>query len=252
MKVIDRLHTGRLGVTVKNAGNGIIVAGKFIPDRIIIRTSWLLPATTVPFAMLIHIISGNSRDFPFFISEADYPGLEQLVFTVGLAVSGLVQMVFAYRMWQEYRRINPSKLLDLALCCGLFTGANLFIMSFADMYDHLALHIITASLVFQVGLLWAVISHFAIPNANRRGKNLRRLSIGLSITSYIVMTQAVVRAFSDLDDYGLEDDTIFTLDRIQEAIDVAAFAEYALFVGLILCLYSFEQDFIALSNSTEE
>ena len=66
------------------------------------------------------------------------------------------------------------------------------------------------------------------------------------------MTQAVVRAFSELDDYGLEDDTIFTLDRIQEAIDVAALAEYALFVGLILCLYSFEQDFIALSNSTEE
>jgi hypothetical protein len=66
------------------------------------------------------------------------------------------------------------------------------------------------------------------------------------------MNQAVVKAVSDLEQYGLEDDTIFTLDRIQDAIDVAAYAEYALFVGLILCLYSFEQDFLSLSGSVEE
>ena len=35
------------------------------------------------------------------------------------------------------------------------------------------------------------------------------------------MSQAIARAVAGLDDYGLEDDTIFTLDRIQYAIDIA-------------------------------
>ena len=107
-------------------------------------------------------------------------------------------------------------------------------------------------MVFQVGMVWAVVSHFAIPNANPRGKRIRRLSILVSVVSYVIMNNAVVRAINDLEEYGLDDDTIFTLDRIQHAIDVAAYAEYALFVGLILCLYSFEQDFIAVSKSIEE
>lgn len=252
MKVIDTIGLGVTGVAVRNASNGFIIGGKLIPDRLIIRTSWLLPTIVVPISMIIHVLAGNARDFPFFISEADYPGLERLIFTTGLAISGPIQMLFAYRMWFEYRKIKPSKLLTIALCCGLFTGANLFVMSFSDMYDHFVLHVITASMVFQVGMVWAVVSHFAIPNANLRGKRLRRLSILVSVVSYVIMNNAVVKAINDLEEYGLSDDTIFTLDRIQHAIDVAAYAEYALFVGLILCLYSFEQDFIALSKSVEK
>ena len=63
------------------------------------------------------------------------------------------------------------------------------------------------------------------------------------------MSQAIARAVAGLDEYGLEDDTIFTLDRIQYAIDVAAYAEYALFVALIMCLYSIEQDFSCVYQS---
>ncbi|MEC8541708.1 MAG: hypothetical protein VXY53_07710, partial [Candidatus Thermoplasmatota archaeon] len=100
--------------------------------------------------------------------------------------------------------------------------------------------------------VWAVISHLAIPSANPRGKRIRRLSILVSGASYFVMNQAIVKAVNGLDEYGLEDDTIFTLERIQDSIAVAAYAEYALFVGLILCLYSFEQDFLSLSESVKE
>ena len=71
-------------------------------------------------------------------------------------------------MWVEFSRIKSSKLLFIAMLCGLFTGGNLFVMSFANMYDHLALHVITASMVFQVGMVWAIVSHFAIPNANQK------------------------------------------------------------------------------------
>ena len=252
LNVIDINRLGVIGVAVPEIHGGVRIGRMFLADKVIIRTSWLLPSIVVPASMLIHMVVGNSRDFPFFISEADFPGLERYIFTIGLAISGLVQMLFAYRMWKEYRKVKPSKLLTVSLVCGLFTGSNLFVMSFANMYDHLIMHIITASMVFQVGMVWAVISHFAIPSANPRGKQIRRLSIIVSAASYFIMNQAVVKAVSDLDEYGLEDDTIFTLDRIQDAIDVAAYAEYALFVGLILCLYSFEQDFLSLSGSVEE
>ena len=242
----------RVGVAVHNARNGVTIGGRLVTDKLIIRISWLLPAIVVPVSMLIHLVVGNSRDFPFFISEADFPGIERFIFTAGLAISGLFQMLFAYRMWHEYRKIKPGKLLNLAMVCGLFTGANLFVMSFANMYDHLIIHVITASVVFQVGMIWAIVSHFAMPSANKRGKIIRRTSILLCIASYYVMTKAVASAIGGLDSYDLEDDTILTLDKIQGAIDVAAYAEFALFVCLILCLYSFEQDFLALSESIEE
>ena len=80
---------------MKHAENGVLFGSIYVPDEIIVRTSWLLPATAVPLAMVIHLLSGNSRDFPFFISEADFPGVERWVFTIGLAISGLMQMIFA-------------------------------------------------------------------------------------------------------------------------------------------------------------
>ena len=77
---------------------GYKIGNTYISDEFTVRISWLLPATIAPLAMVIHLLNGNSRDFPFFISEADYPGVERWVFTIGLALSGLFQMIFAYRM----------------------------------------------------------------------------------------------------------------------------------------------------------
>ena len=237
---------------MKNTEHGFMIGNTCLSDEITVRVSWLLPATVVPLAMVIHLLNGNSRDFPFFISEADYPGVERYVFTIGLAISGLMQMFFAYRMWHRMRSNNRPQMLFFTMLCGFFTGINLFIMSFANMYNHLALHVLTASFVFQGGMIWAIMAHFAMPNANQNGKKLRIFGIFLSIISYFVMSQAIVRAITDLDEFGLEDDTIFTLDKIQHAVDIAAYAEYALFVGLILCLYSFEHDLLGFNNISEE
>ena len=162
---------------MKYEGNGILFGSIHVPDELIVRTCWLLPATIVPLSMVIHLLSGNSRDFPFFISEADYPGVERWVFTVGLAISGLLQMLFAYRVWYKYKLQKSTKLLFLFLICGLFVGANLFIMSFANMYDHLKLHVLTASIVFQLGIVWASLSHFALPGKNKPGKKIRICAI---------------------------------------------------------------------------
>ena len=82
------------------------------------------PEVTVPLAMVIHLLNGNSRDFPIFISEADYPGVERWVFTIGLALSGIIQMVFAYRMWLQTKNVGRRKLVHFSLLCGLVTGGN--------------------------------------------------------------------------------------------------------------------------------
>ncbi len=223
--------------------NGLIVGSLHITDFNIARMSWLLPAITIPLAMIVHLLSGNARDFPIFISESDYPGLERLIFTTGLFLAGIIQIVFACRMWATMKLNGRKKLMILTLMCGLFTGTNLMIMSFADMYDHLTLHIITASNVFQGGILWALLAHISLPNANPKGRKVRIWGMIISLVSYIVMTQSVIRAVKDLEKYGLEQDTILTLNSIQSAIDVAAIAEYGLFIGLITALYSFEFDF---------
>ena len=65
------------------------------------------------------------------------------------------------------------------------------------------------------------------------------------------MTQSIIRAVKDLEKYGLEQDTIFTLNSIQSAIDVAAIAEYGLFIGLVVALYSFEFDFKESSDASK-
>lgn len=231
--------------------DGIMIGSIRLRDLDIARISWLLPAITVPVAMIVHILLGNARTFPIFISEADYPGLERWIFTIGLCVTGLMQMIFAFRMWTTMRNNKRKKLMLLTLLCGIFTGGNLVIMSFADMYDHLALHVVTASNVFQGGMLWALLAHFSLPNANKKGRKVRVWGMLISLISYIVMTQSVIRAVKGLEKYGLEQDTIFTLNSIQSAIDVAAIAEYGLFVGLILALYSFEFDFRERSEELE-
>jgi hypothetical protein len=231
------------GIGLENLENGIRIGSTEIQDVTIARMGWMIPAITAPLAMLIHQISGHSRDFPFFISESDYPGFERWIFTIGLCSAGLIQMLFAYRMWHSMRDDGRRKLMHSTLACGLFTGINLTIMSLANMYDHLALHVITASNVFEFGMLWALLAHISLPKANARGIKMRYWGMGIALTSYIIMTQSVIRAVKGLDKYGLEGDTILTLNSIQDAVDVAAFAEYGLFIGLILALYSFESDF---------
>ena len=156
--------------------------------------------------MVVHILSGNARTFPIFISESDYPGLERWIFTIGLCCAGIVQMLFAYRMWYLMKDEGRRKLMHLTLICGLFTGGNLVIMSFADMYDHLALHVLTASNVFQGGMLWALLAHLSLPNANQKGKKIRIWAMVVSLISFIIMTQSIIRAVNDLEKFGLEQD----------------------------------------------
>ena len=81
------------------------------------------------------------------------------IVTDGICLPCVVQVQF-----------KTNKITVLFLMCGLCVGANLFIMSFANMYDHLKLHVLTASIVFQLGIVWAILSHFALPGKNKPRK----------------------------------------------------------------------------------
>ena len=183
---------------MKNVENGVVFGSKHVPDELIVRMSWLLPATIVPLSMVIHLLSGNSRDFPFFISEADFPGIERWVFTTGLAISGLIQILFAYRVWYRYKGTESPRLLFVFLLCGIFVGSNLFVMAFANMYDHLKLHVATASIVFQLGIVWAMLSHFVIWKQQTREKTANLCHLNLYYFLYCHVTSSGKEQLQDL------------------------------------------------------
>ena len=61
---------------------------------VVAQASWMVTGGAVALAMLIHLLNGP-RAIPFFISEADHQGLQDHVFTVGLTLAGLLQMMYA-------------------------------------------------------------------------------------------------------------------------------------------------------------
>ena len=70
------------------------------------RASYVVPSVTIVLAMLLHGVAGP-RAVPFFISEADYTGLDGLVFTVGLTLGGLVQMTYAWHLYHTLEVQRP-------------------------------------------------------------------------------------------------------------------------------------------------
>ena len=63
-----------------------------IDDRMLARIGWVLPSISISVSTILHILSGDYRALPFFISEADYPGLQRIVFTGGLFILYLIQI----------------------------------------------------------------------------------------------------------------------------------------------------------------
>ena len=50
-------------------------------------------------------------------------------------------------------------------------------MAFANMYDHLKLHVATASIVFQLGMFWVMVSHFTPETTNQEKTGLCHLNL---------------------------------------------------------------------------
>ena len=210
-----------------------------IESRMVARLGWSIPLATVLLTTLIHIISGNYRDFPFFISEADYPGLERIIFKLGFFINGLVLI---YVSWILFKACKPRArwyMMHVSCVTGILVGINLSLMAVWDIYAYEKLHVFTASNVFQLGLVWGVATHLGLPDANIDGKKMRYISITSSIIAFIGMFYAV--------GLGLQKYPEFTegnwdMEKMQPYINWAAPFEYLMVFSFMLTLKSFENE----------
>jgi len=226
-----------------NTENGIQIAGIEVSDSMLIRLGWLLPLATVVTSMSIHAFSGNARAIPFFVSESDYPGPERVVFTTGLAITGLVICILAYRfsiMVEE----QDSKWNRISLSSGILSGLSLSVLAFANIYDALLLHVITTILVFVGGFVWGASMHKRHSKDTSPDSKLRKAGLWMTGLGILTMNLSVgVYVFWKRESLDLLDPQFDILNQIQPAINIAAPAEYLLIVGLMVTLASIGRDF---------
>jgi hypothetical protein len=226
-----------------NTENGIKIAGIEVSDSMLIRLGWLLPLTTVVTSMSIHAFSGNARAIPFFVSESDYPGPERVVFTTGLAITGLVICILAYRFSLMVEE-QDSKWNRISLSSGILSGLSLSVLAFANIYDALLLHVITTILVFVGGFVWGASMHKGDSNDASPDSKLRKAGLWMTGLGILTMNLSVgVYVFWKRESLELLDPQFDILNQIQPAINIAAPAEYLLIVGLMVTLASIGRDF---------
>tara|TARA_B110000444_G_scaffold261515_1_gene314503 strand:- start:19259 stop:19915 length:657 start_codon:yes stop_codon:yes gene_type:complete len=193
---------------------------------------------TVITAMAIHFGNG-ARTFPIFISEADYPGLQRTVFTSGLVLTGLLQMMFA---WHLYHGLTPKnhRLWNSSCLLGIIVGFHVILVAYYDMYDHIDPHIYASMVAFGGGIVWATLGHIALDSSTSPGSRLRKTGIATSLISLVVLIVSFQYAVSTFDTEGLTTEEF--LNKAQFGINFAGPAEYLVVGGLMMALASFGID----------
>lgn len=209
------------------------------------RASYLIPTLTVVVAMVLHGLAGP-RAVPFFISETDATGMDGVVFTVGLTLSGLVQMTYAWHLYHTLEAEHP-RLWFVATLIGLLASLNTILVSQFDMYRYINPHILTAMLAFGGGVVWAFLANRALGDqATAKGKRGRRFGVSLAASAFVVMVVSFQSAANEIDSTGMT--TAEFLNQAQDGIQVAAPAEYVLVCGLMLCLASFRHELLGVKS----
>ena len=231
---------------------GIGISSYVLRDAQLVRLAWMVPLFSILTAIGIHVFLGNTRDVPFFISEADYPGLGRIVFTSGLFASAVLHCLLSLRLYSIFKESARPKMFLFATGMGITSSTHLAILSFANMYDFLSLHVYASLVVFHGAFTWAILAHFSLPNPNKKGRKLRLISLAMAFVSLSIMTismsKGVQQRRSELD---VQPDMI-PLNDLQPWIDVAAPAEYILFFSLLGCLASFSWDILEHTNQHED
>ena len=122
---------------------------------------------------------------------------------------------------------------------GALVGINLSLMAIWDIYDYEKLHVLTASNVFQLGLVWGIVTHIGLPNADISSKRMRYISISFSILAFLGMIYSISLGLEKYPEYV---DGNWDLNKMQPWIDWAAPFEYLMVFSFMLTLKSFEQE----------
>ena len=210
------------------------------------RASYMVPSLTIVIAMVLHGLAGP-RAVPFFISEADYTGLDGLVFTVGLTLGGIVQMAYAWHLYHTLEAQRP-RLWFVATLIGLLASFNSILVSHFDMYHHINPHILTAMLAFGGGVVWALLANIALGHqATAKGRRLRLIGFAMAALGFVVMVVSFETAANSVDPTGMT--MVEFLNQAQDGIRIAAPAEYILVAGLMVCLASFRYELFAVKHT---
>jgi hypothetical protein len=208
--------------------------------------AWVLPLASVLAAMVIHHLRGAANAPIIFISQADYPGPEALIFTVGLTCSGVWQ---GWTVWSMTKH-EPSP-WSLERMVGLMAAVCVVAMANRSMYNHLDAHILAATGIFLFGWIWL----WLVQRRSRRlgasaGTSQRRMALWCVAVGFVMQFVGVAVA--------LNVDPAVTLPTEGAGHawwSVAALAEYLLVAGLWWGIATMEQDigvFSQHSVSTSE
>lgn len=217
-----------------------------ISEKMVGKIAWSLPLATIVLTTIIHIITGNYRAFPFFISEADYPGLERIVFKAGFCITGLFQIYLSWLLFSSCKSRARWYWIYFSLIIGVIVGANIVMMAIWDIYRFEKLHVFAASNIFQFGLAWGLVTHLALKDASQKSKNLRYISISTAFIGFVGMIWSISLGLEKYPEYV---DGNWDLDKMQPWINWAAPMEYLLAFSFIFTLKSFEEE---LSHEEEE
>ena len=232
--------------------DGIGIGSYVLRDTRLVKLAWMVPLCSIIAAISIHVALGNARDVPFFISEADFPGLERFVFTIGLFVSSVILFMLTLRLNTLFKDIGRKGILRTATILGVASSTHLAVLAFANMYDHLTLHVYTSLIVFHGGFTWAILAHFSLPHPNKTGRTVRLVSLFTAFVSLTTMTIAMSRGIEEQRRaYDIQPEMI-PLDDLQPWIDVAAPAEFILFFSLLGCLASFSWDIVNHADQAKD
>ena len=232
--------------------DGIGIGSYVLRDTRLVKLAWMVPLFSIIAAISIHVALGNARDVPFFISEADYPGLERFVFTIGLFVSSVFLFMLTLRLYTLLKDIGRKGILRTATILGVASSTHLAVLAFANMYDHLTLHVYTSLVVFHGGFTWAILAHFSLPHPNKTGRTVRLVSLFTAFVSLTTMTIAMSRGIEEQRRAHDIQPEMIPLDDLQPWIDVAAPAEFILFFSLLGCLASFSWDIVNHADEAKD
>ena len=135
---------------------------------------------------------------------------------------------------------------------GIASSTHLAVLAFANMYDHLTLHVYTSLVVFHGGFTWAILAHFSLPHPNKTGRTVRLVSLFTAFVSLTTMTIAMSRGIEEQRRAHDIQPEMIPLDDLQPWIDVAAPAEFILFFSLLGCLASFSWDIVNHADEAKD
>ncbi|MDP6011558.1 MAG: hypothetical protein QF707_07175 [Candidatus Poseidoniaceae archaeon] len=214
--------------------------------------SIIVPVTSILLSYILHQATGHARIWLPFISETDHAGPEAWTFKFGLAVTGVLDIIVTWRMWEILRSKSEQThwFVHASLVSGIATGIGGLGVACFRWTSHMEEHLLFAIMIFIGGTTWAIFIQLSgrLLELDERGAKIRRIAIPITVISLILMTTLFKLAINEHPEIKVE----LNLDLERTTMLFSAFFEWIVFLGFMLSMYSFRWDLIPLQTSEPE